>query len=315
MTTPRKEEIYQKALELFHNDDWKRGTRSSINPTQEELAEDGYISLAMSQLMRCQGHEYSAYLEEERAACKTCLDHNISEEGLPIDIEECKRSNLLVSGTNQMGKSLCAMSIADRLVSEGWQVICFDTCGNWKRKSSIQQVAVIKSMNDKFVLNDGKSVIFDIALLKLRNQKKYIESFLEDLWFYRVVTLPKQWCMLIFEEFQLSAGNLRGELSQNLLRIMSVGANYRVRSLGITPDLSLIDTAFIRLAQQRYHFKLGNEPNAKRRFRAYYGLDWCRIAKELDVGYCIYVNKEKIGVWKVPLFQPKSQFLTTETFK
>jgi len=315
MTTPRKEEIYQRALELFHNDEWKRGTRSSINPTQAELAEDGYLAVAASELMRCQGFEYKAYLEESRVQCKSYLKHDISEGKLPIDVEECKRSNVLVSGTNQQGKSLCAMSIADRLMREQWQIIAFDNCGNWKRKSSIPQVQVIKNMDDKLALNDGKSVIFDIALLRLRNQKKFVENFLEDLWFYRVVTLPKQWCMLVFEEFQLCAKNLRGDLSQNLLRIMSVGANYKIRSVGITPDLALIDTAFIRLSQQRYHFRLGNEPNAKRRFRAYYGLDWCRVAKELDVGYCLYVNKEKIGVWKVPLFQPKSQFLTTETFK
>jgi len=48
--------------------------------------------------------------------------------------------------------------------------------------------------------------------------------------------------------------------------------------------LSLIDCAFIRLAQQRYHFKLGNEPNAKRRFNVYHSKDWTRIARDLDVG-------------------------------
>ena len=305
MTTPNKQQIIERATELFFQHEYKNGNRTSINPTESELRESGFISVAVSELMRSESFEYKAYLAEERTQCKTCLDHNISEGRLPIDLEECKRSNILISGTNQTGKSLTTMAIADRLMREGWQIIAFDNCGNWKRKSSIQQAQVIKSMDDKLALNDGKSIIFDIALLRLRNQKKYIENFLEDLWFYRVVTLPKQWCMLIFEEFQLCARNLRGDLSQNLLRIMSVGANYRVRSLGITPDLALIDTAFIRLSQQRYHFRLGNEPNAKRRFRAYYGLDWCRIVKGLDVGFCIYVNKDKLEVWKIPLFQPK----------
>lgn len=84
---------------------------------------------------------------------------------------------------------------------------------------------------------------------------------------------------------------------------MSVGANWKIRSLGITPDLSLIDPAFIRLCQQRYHFRLGNEPNAKRRFRAYYGLDWCHVVQGLDVGFCIYMHKDRLEVWKIPLFQ------------
>jgi hypothetical protein len=88
---------------------------------------------------------------------------------------------------------------------------------------------------------------------------------------------------------------------------MSGGANHKIRCLGITPDLALIDPCFIRLCQQHYHFRLGNEPNAKKRFRAYYGLDWCRIAQTLDVGYSVYVNKEKIEVWKIPMFQKVNQ--------
>jgi len=83
---------------------------------------------------------------------------------------------------------------------------------------------------------------------------------------------------------------------------MSVGANHGIRCLGITPDMSLIDCAFIRLAQQRYHFKLGNEPNAKRRFASYYGLDWVHIARHLEQGFSIYVNKEKLRVVKIPMF-------------
>jgi len=86
---------------------------------------------------------------------------------------------------------------------------------------------------------------------------------------------------------------------------MSVGANHGIRCLGISPDLSLIDCAFIRLAQQRYHFKLGNEPNAKRRFNRYYSKDMTYTARHLDVGFCIYVLGEKLQVVKIPLFHTK----------
>jgi len=84
---------------------------------------------------------------------------------------------------------------------------------------------------------------------------------------------------------------------------MSVGANHQIRCLGITPDMSLIDCAFIRLAQQRYHFKLGNEPNAKRRFNRYYSKDYTHVARHLSVGFCIYVLGEKLKVVKIPLFR------------
>ena len=91
--------------------------------------------------------------------------------------------------------------------------------------------------------------------------------------------------------------------SQNIMRIMSVRANHRVRVLGITPDLSLIDCAFIRLAQQRYHFKLANEPNATRRFKRYYQSDSTYTARHLDVGQCLYVLREETPqLFTIPLF-------------
>ena len=222
----------------------------------------------------------------------------------PFDFEEIKKSNILVSGTNQQGKSLCAMLISDVLLRnypDTWQIIVFDNVGHWKRKSSIPYYQVVNENSLRFVL-PSSSIIFDISLLLPSYQKEFVENVLNDLWQIRVTKEHNHWCLIAFEEFQLYAKNIRGNVSQNILRICSVGANYGIRTLGITPDMSLIDCAFIRLAQQRFHFKLGNEPNAKRRFSAYYGKDWTYTARNLDVGFAIYVNKEKLKVWKIPLF-------------
>lgn len=227
------------------------------------------------------------------------------EPVLPIDIEESKKSNILVTGTNQQGKSLLAMAISDRLthIREPWQILVFDNVGHWKNKSSIPLYYMVSETTMKYVLPKYASMIYDISNLLPVNQKEFCEWVLADLWKSRIQQQNNHFVLVLFEEFQLYAKNVRGNVSQNILRIMSVGSNHGIRCLGITPDMSLIDCAFIRLAQQRYHFKLGNEPNAKRRFRAYYGLDWCRIARHLDVGFTIYVNKEKLEVCKIPLFQ------------
>jgi hypothetical protein len=154
----------------------------------------------------------------------------------------------------------------------------------------------------KHILPQHGSLIYDISNLLPVSQKEFVERVLNDLWKSRIQQQNNHFVLVVFEEFQLYAKNVRGNVSQNILRIMSVGSNHGIRCLGITPDMSLIDCAFIRLAQQRYHFKLGNEPNAKRRFRAYYGLDWCRTARHLEQGFCIYVNKEKLKVAKIPMF-------------
>jgi hypothetical protein len=154
-----------------------------------------------------------------------------------------------------------------------------------------------------------ETMIFDISLLLPSYQKEFVENFLNELWIARITdNNPRKRTLLVFEEFQLYGRNTRGLDSQNILRIMSVGANRKMRVLGITPDLSLVDCAFIRLAQQRYHFKLGNEPNAKRRFSRYYGKDSTYTARHLDVGFCLYCLKEETPqVYKVPLFTSKTR--------
>ena len=51
----------------------------------------------------------------------------------PFDFDEIRKSNILISGTNQQGKSLCAMLISDilrRNYPDTWQVIVFDNVGH-----------------------------------------------------------------------------------------------------------------------------------------------------------------------------------------
>jgi hypothetical protein len=309
MVTPKKEQIIERAKELWHNDRVKNGDPSfDIEPELSELRESGWLSVAQSELMQSEGYLYDAELEASR---KTYLEHAYKPNmgKYPLDLKECKKSNVLISGTNQQGKSLLAMAISDLLMANNWQIIVFDNVGHWREKSSIRNSYVVKKRKDRIALKIGESIVLDISLMIPKNQRRFVSQILRQLWDFRILQKPSKWLMIVFEELQLYARNVRGNDAQNILRIMSVGANHKVRCLGISPDLSLIDCAFIRLCQQRYHFRLGNEPNAKRRFRSYYGLDWNRIAQELDVGFAIYVNKDKLQVWKIPMFQ-KERFLS-----
>ena len=305
--TPTKTEIERHARELYVQECYRSGhpELAETNPTRQELSESGFIQEAQSELMRSEGYEYELYLKEakERARCKTYLDHDISKGKLPLDFNECKRSNILISGTNQVGKSLAAMGISHLLRSKGWQILVFDNCGHWREKSSISKSYVVKKKKDRIVMHVGESMIFDVSLLLPRDQKRFLEQMLEQVWKFRVLQKPKQWCLIVLEEAHLYMRNIRGLASQSLMRMCSVGANWRIRTLAISPSLTGLDTEFIRLCGQRFHFRLGIELNAERRFRAYYGLDWTRIAKTLDVGYCIYLDRAKLEVWKIPMFQ------------
>ena len=223
-----------------------------------------------------------------------------------FSLSELKRSNLLITGLNQTGKSNLSFVLSDMLtnkqgLSDNWQIIVFDVVGIWKRKSSIpyffklDQLIKVKPIEE--------SIIFDLSSLLIEEQKKFIETFLSDLWKSRVNQLNPKKTLLVFEESQLILRNIRSLASQNILRFFSVGANINIRCLCICPSLTGLDPEIIRLCEQRYHFRLGNESNIKKKFKQYYGGDWLKVALELDVGYFLYYLKGKLSVMHVNLFE------------
>jgi len=225
----------------------------------------------------------------------------------PLDLEECKKSNIMISGTNSTGKSRLAMSISERLMAEGWQILVFDSSGIWKRKSSIPYYFQVSEVSMSYILPKSESMIFDISLLLPSYQREFLEAILNDIWLDRVKNPRDQWLLIVLEEAQLYMRNIKGLVSQSLMRMCSVGRNQKIRVLAISPSHVGLDTEFRRLAQQRYIFRIGNESNTRRRFSSVYSRDWYRVCKELDTGFCLYYLNEKMQVWRIPLFQSSNK--------
>lgn len=219
-----------------------------------------------------------------------------------FDITEAMKTNVLITGSNSTGKSLTAMAICDRLMRQNWQVLVIDNVGVWKQKSSVPVYFEVSPKTMKFVLPET-SIIYDISLLLPSFQREFTENLLMEIWNNKVISKSQTWQMIAIEESHLYMRNIRGLVSQNLMRICSVGRNHKIRCLAISPTLTGIDKEFVRLSSQRYHFKITPEQHTMRRFRSYYGLDWCRIARQLDTGFCIYYLNEKLQVVEIPLFQ------------
>lgn len=232
--------------------------------------------------------------------------HVMDNFRVEFDIGEAKKSNILISGTNSTGKSRLAAGIASILQEQGWRIIVFDNCGVWRKISNVPTYTLVTALNvlGKVYPMFNESIIYDIPLLTPDMQKQFVDQVLRDLWDSRVNSDSEQWILVVLEEFELYGRNTRGSTAQNLFRMMHAGRNLKIRVLRITTDLALIDASFIRLCQQRYHARLSIEENSKRKFRAYYGGDWTRIATEgLDLGYFIYLLRDKLKLIHVPLFQ------------
>ena len=66
ITTPRKNEIIEKATELWRQDRIRANDPSfDIIPELCELEEEGYISAAQSELMRSEGYDWKIHLEQQ----------------------------------------------------------------------------------------------------------------------------------------------------------------------------------------------------------------------------------------------------------
>ena len=166
-------------------------------------------------------------------------------KALPLSVKECMKSNILVSGTNGQGKSLWSMAICDRLMRKGFQVLCFDNSGTWKRKSSIPFYIQVK--NQWFTFKDeflDLDLIFDISLLLPDYQKAFIESVLNEIWLDRAENPNPRWLLVICEEAQLYLRNIRSLISQQFFRIASAGRNLKIRVLAITPSIVSVDSEF-----------------------------------------------------------------------
>lgn len=63
--TPNHEEIIEFAKELHFKDMARSGVENFNNPETSELAENGFLALAQTMLMRSEDSEYKAHIEEE----------------------------------------------------------------------------------------------------------------------------------------------------------------------------------------------------------------------------------------------------------
>jgi len=229
-----------------------------------------------------------------------------------VDIEEFKKTNVLVSGCNCSGKSLVAMGLCSVLGNVGFNCLVIDTSGIWKKQSDISEFIELEANKPVYRLPAFKqSLIVDTSSLTIDDQKLFVDALCCDLWLNREA-YGNGWLWLVIEEFEVF-----GRFStQNLYRLMHTGRNKQIRCCAISTDLALIPASYVRLTSFRLHSKINREENCRRKFRNYYGQNWLSVAENLKVGQFIRLNKSKLSLVSIPLFiakrtpQPQQQTKT-----
>jgi len=236
----------------------------------------------------------------------------MSKFGITFDIGEAQESNILISGSNHTGKSRLACGISSILQTFNWKVVAIDNTGVWKEISDLPTIYRLRKERNYDFENKywhypfpKTSMLYDTSLLVPSLQRSFVNQLSEQLWDFQVYRAQKQWTLLALEESQLFMRNVRGSVSENIMRAMSAGRNQKIRVLAVNVDLALLDPSFIRLCSQRFYARLNIEENSRRKFRNYHGGDWLRVTTELSLGFFVYMLRDKLKVIHAPLFETK----------
>jgi hypothetical protein len=250
LTTPTKAEIYTKAKQLYFQHEMRNGNTCPNTPEYSELLESGFVSQAQTQLMSREeclyGLESSKIVEAEKAQASHKLE---------LDLEELLASGAFISGQSGTGKSDLAMYVADRLMEQGIVVYVVDPSQHWLEASNVPQAVRIETPSQAVTIED-RSTIYDTSRLYVSEQRRYIEAFAERLYRFQLAQAKerRKWRILCIEESQLvyPNGSFRSHKKSASLSLISVGRNFKLRFIAVTPFSANIDKYPIKMAAQRW---------------------------------------------------------------
>ena len=231
---------------------------------------------------------------------------------LKFDIEEGKKSGVYFSGTSGSGKTNAAKSVIKMLMEAGISCYIFDPSQAWL-KSSITNIIVVSALPTDLVVN--QSTVFDISRLLVSDQKIVVSDFCKGL-FAHQVNLPeadRKWCFVFFEEAQiyLQQNSMRANSSAEVMRLITVGRNFKIRYGLITQFPSTIDKLPVKMTKQRY-FGYTDEKNDVEYIRSFLG-DQVEELKSLKLGEFIYNKGTTLEHVQFPEFKTDIQPSITES--
>lgn len=174
-----------------------------------------------------------------------------------FDVDEALKTGFYVSGTPGSGKSDIAMLCADRLREAGAIVMVWDPSQDWLERYPIPYILTFKNPPYNLEAVKLKDAIFDTSSLTVLQMQEAADRFCWLLYNYQA-QLPKEQrrqFFLIFEEAQilLPQGSMRAKRLQNIVRMLTVGRNYKIRAGTITQFAAMVDKDATRYMKQRYY--------------------------------------------------------------
>jgi len=301
--TPKKEQIVERAKELFMDDQFRNGNKSSISPTIDELRESGYLSLGKSELMQNEDRKYEHYTHND----------TLDVKDLMFDVELGKKRGTFISGNRGSGKSNLGKILVDKLLRQGYIVKVFDNSQTW-RNSSVPNLRIVK--NNFGDIDFTKSCVYDLSMLYIKDQRRFIENVIKTEFEHQTQLTEKQrhWIFYVFEECEMLVST--HNKSEEILRLACVGRNFKLSYLALAQRFALVSPSLISLCGQLY-IGQAHEENDLKKLRNWLG-NYVNELQDLTIGEFLYKHDkyaEKIQTDKFTSNSKPKQITISETRK
>lgn len=220
----------------------------------------------------------------------------------PFSLSEALKSGVFISGITQSGKTNLALLIAKHLIDQAITVFAFDPSRAWHKLKHHVDSLVIDNNTHQLAYDPKRSTLFDISLLLVEQQKEVVQKVVSDLFMNALENKKHNPTIVFFEEAQLylPQGSLSAKVSQEILRLITVGGNFKLRYVLITPFASSVDKSAIKACKQKY-LGFSDEPNDVRYLKSFLAKRVYEL-KTLNTGEFLYVIGDRVEKVKTPLF-------------
>ena len=213
-----------------------------------------------------------------------------------FSVAEAYKSGFAISGTTGCGKTVTAFHCADELRKSGVTLFIFDPSQAWSAYS-IRHKVVFKDQLSPASIDAGlnsvrlEDTVLDCSTLTTLQFQEIADKFCWLLFQHQVRTPEdeRRQMFVIFEEAHivLPEGSMKAKRLQNIVRLMTIGRNFKIRMGIVTQFASLIDKTAIRFAGQRY-FGWTVEYNDVHRISSMIGKEEAETLKYYKTGEFFY---------------------------
>ena len=223
------------------------------------------------------------------------------EEKLKLfSVEEACKNGFGIFGSSGSGKTNAGKVLAKELMEAGCQVLVFDSSKAWNDFG----VRVIPCHKGEYQIRFGarESVVLDMSELYVSEQRQLVQQVCRGVFEARVKGNWKHWMFVVFEEAQTFLGNhsLRSRVYEEVMRLVSVGRNFKIRFGAISQFPAYIDKLTLKLMGQRY-FGYTSDGADKEYIRRFIGEEAEKL-DSLEVGEFVYDLGKNVRRVKFPLF-------------